>query len=1150
MTSEGEISMTRVAITALCTLATLPVHAAEAWFLPYEPDEQTLVLLHLDEDDGPQPVEGVLGVTAEMRKDAPSVPGVFGRAAGLDGRGQCVRLPSHEMLRLAVDQPFTVEMWLRPDGPEGNIFSVAINYYLTAHYARGTATFGYRAETFPIRWYSLAGIPWRRGEWQHVALTHDADRTARLYINGRLAGETQHADEGTYTEKPGNTVFGSHDSWRDHLRGAIDEVRISRGVRSFAPLMTQRTYLPGEQVRLNLDDVALPTAVSGLRVQITDSAGEEALSRELPVAEASRPLMPAERIGDGEGRVTVTFVDAGGAEIASITRPVGYGGAAMSELRLRSEAVGEAIEAADTELAERRVAAGLLAAAQDAMERRRLSAASNYLTAAERRVAAIASGEAEYRRAMRRAVREADNDELRITMSWHGNERAAEAFPWAERIGANELVSPHGSATREGLAAWRDAGYHTAMLSSAPIHTADSGSPDHLQFGYWYMDTPPAEVGTVEMRLEAPAWGSLAVSDFFPPAEHWLVLDLETDEEVPAESWEYDPGSKRITIRGAEDGRTFRVYYMNQTARIGDPLHEPFVEHALSALREEVAPLEGVLETFWYDDLAYAWPGGNPQGGYDWESYTNAARPENQRAFTEATGIEFDPRWLVMPPRTLDVPPRPQYLAWMAWVQEGVRGFMRRATDVVHEHGARTWLYWGDCHVGIEPYLGSLEAGNVDEVDKPAADPVTARALVDFPGEVYRRLRVNWLHSHLVARPDGAALFGTQWGRTRRGLLMQPPMGLYWMPMPGVTDLSDEAMRDDMVEEIAQISDEFRLMAGELGGVRAWEGALNLYVVHSWGRQYSWRPWHDHRLRHLTDLPVRVRFIGFREVIEAGVPDDAHCLFLYGMPGSAWSGGYIWEDARLADAVREFVRAGGGVVGLQGPSALDDGWALADVFGVDGTGATEVAEAGAAYSGDEWLDEDALAAAREEEGAALVRAAGVQAVEIPPTIPGMVETVGARPVAEDVRVACALVDGETVSPGMTVREVGEGRAAWIAGRSDEYAFSRLVRSAIFWAAGREGEAGRLDVTGGDDLFVYAYPDARTIALLSTGDEAVEATVRCDPVILELPILAPMPVIDVATGERLGTVAQLADGLTVTAIPHCVRLLRAGDAGPH
>lgn len=291
---------------------------------------------------------------------------------------------------------------------------------------------------------------------------------------------------------------------------------------------------------------------------------------------------------------------------------------------------------------------------------------------------------------------------------------------------------------------------------------------------------------------------------------------------------------------------------------------------------------------------------------------------------------------------------------------------------------------------------------------------------------------------------------------------------------------------------------------------------------------------------------MRVRFISFRDVIATGVPADADCLFLYGLPGTAWSGGAIWEDERLAQAIGAFVQGGGGLVGLQAPSALDDRWALSDLFGV--TGAGEVADAGpmAAYSGDEWIDEAALAQAREVGGAALALATPVSGLEQPSAIAGMTATVSARPVAEDLTVAYALVGaGETATPGMTVREVGQGRAVWLAGWSAEYGFSRLLRSAIFVAAQREGQATRLDVTGGDGLFVYAWPEARIIALVSEAEQPIEATVRCDPVILVMPVLFPGPVTDVVTGERLGTVAQLSDGLTVTAIPHCMRLLRLG-----
>ncbi len=1133
----------RTVVIAACALITITAHASEPWFLPYAADEDTAVLLHLDQEATEQPNLGSVEENAILRKNAPVIEGVFGKAAGLDGHGQCVRLPGTEALRLGVNEPFTIECWVRPDSADGTIFSVAINYYLNAHFGRGTAGFGYRAASFPIRFYTLSGIPWQRRQWQHVALTHDGDRVARLYLNGRLVAQTRHADEGTYTDKLGATTFGSHDGWTKHLRGAIDEIRISRTIREFQPLLTERVYLDGESVRLNLSDVTLPERVATIRVTVTSAAGDVAAESELPAAEGSEPIVAAEELGDGTATVAVAFVNAAGETVAQIERPTRYAGPEIAALRERADAAEEAVGACPDDLPASSIIGGHLGAAREAMAQRDLAAASRTLEAAEARVRMVESGEAAYRAQMREYVRENEAPETRVTMSWAADDAEA-ALPWAERIGANELVTPHGSATREGLQVWKDAGYHTAMLSNAPIHTAAPDQPDQSQFGYWYMDTDPAVGGTARVKLEDVSWGGMSLTDHFDPAEHWWVFDRETGERLAGDRYTFDPETRTVTITGAEDGRVYRVYYMMSSGRIGDPLYEPFAEHALQVLREEMEPLEGVLDTFWYDDLGFVWPGRTPQRAYDWESYFAAARPEHQQAFTQQTGIGFDPRWLVLAPKTLNVPPPIEYIAWMHWVQEQLKPWMRRATDVIHDHGARTWLYWGDAHVGIEPYMSSIEAGNVDEVDKPAADPVTARALVDFPGDAYRRLRVDWLHTHLVGRADASERLRHKWGATRRGLLMQPAQGLYWMPMPAATGLSDAPMREDLVETIAQINDEFRLIADELGRIRAWEGALNLYVVHAWGKQYSWRPWNQRVLRHLADLPVRVQFLNFRELLDGDVPDDADCLFLYGLPGTAWSGGPAWEDERLAHIVKEFVLNGGGVVGVQAPSALDDGWALADTLGVDGTGVVAEAEAGATFSGDIAVPEEALSAAREAQSASLARVADVPGLQIPSNIPRMAETVGARPVREDVTVACALVDGDEVSPGMTVREFGEGRAAWITGWSQEYAFSRLVRSAIFWAAHREAEATRLDVTGGDGLFVWAYPGAGIVALLSNADESAEATVRCDREILG--VAADTPVTDVVTGESLGTAGDLTEGLNMTAVPNCVRLLRVAE----
>lgn len=62
-----------------------------------------------------------------------------------------------------------------------------------------------------------------------------------------------------------------------------------------------------------------------------------------------------------------------------------------------------------------------------------------------------------------------------------------------------------------------------------------------------------------------------------------------------------------------------------------------------------------------------------------------------------------------------------------------------------------------------------------------------------------------------------------------------------------------------------------------------------------------------------------------------------------------------------------------------------------------------------------------------------------------------------------------------------------------------------------------------------------------VGLVNEGDAPAQATLRCAPAVLGMP--ADTPVTDIVTGEKVGTAAQLAEGLSVTAVPGCLRLLR-------
>jgi len=1119
----------------------------EPWFLPYTPDDHTLLLAHFDGEGNTDRAEGSCAGDVTFDGDLKRCEGRFGGGSAFGGGKARLMLPAPDALAFGQAQPFTLEAWVRPETRDTvSVFSVRTRFYAKISVATNTVTFGYRAASFPIGWYTIAGVPLQLGRWQHLAIVHDETRRVWVYLNGALAGETTHPDEGDF-ERTGGIFVGSHDGWSVWYRGAVDEVRVSDVVRTYQPLFAHQWFLAGERPTLALPPEGLPAAVAGLRLTGPGRDGRP-LAADVPRAAAATGLCEAEKLPERLSPFALSMLDADGKTIASVEVLLGYAGERADALRRRADAVLAAMrDAAATAPVHARAAAAYVEGALALAEKRQFEQAEEMTVAAEALTGMVATGEAAYRERLRKAVRarQADPGVVRLSMSWRGDERAAEAQPWAERLGANELIATS-EATREGVGLWKERGFATVMLGSLPMRPGDwlKEHPEDSQYGYWVTPPVQAEGDSVVIPLRPTRWGHEHITMRFDPRQHWLVLDQTAGRVVPPDQWAVDAEGQSVTVKAATAGHAYVVYFMEEQA-VGDPLRESFVEGSLQVLRERLEPLKGVLDTYWYDDLGYAYPGPTPQGPWDWESYTFAAHPANQQAFEKDTGIKVDPRWLVLAPRTIDVVPPPEYLRWSEWVQARMKPWLRRATDVPHSLGMRAWLYWGDCHVGMEPYLSSLTAGKLDELDKPAADPVTARALADLcdiaPGLV-RRFRVDWLFTDRVSQPREAERMRAKWAAARRGLLLCPVRGIYWMTFDLVPQVAEAAVREGLTETLADINDEFRLVAEQLGDRRAWRHDLHVTVLHSWGKQYSWRPWGSPVLRPLASLPVEVSFARLADVERDGLPADTDVLLVYGLPGTAWSGGRWWESGKVAQAVGELVRGGGGVLALQAPSELPGDqprWALSDLLGVAATGAAALAAAG--------LDESAAADRGLEVPAAK---AHFVLGDAPAAVPGLRETVRAVVSAPDATVLADALDAQGGrSPGLVVRDVGKGRAVYLCGYSGEQAFGELFRRALFWAAGREDAEGWLKAEG-PQAEAYAYPDRDLLALCSEDPAARGARLFCAPAVFGMSADDRVLLRDVVTGEQVfeGQAAGLAAGADIKLFGRCVRLLRVEKPG--
>lgn len=1141
-------------LVALWGATRLAVAAGTGWFLPYEPDEHTIALFHLDGGEDKQRSAGKADVSVSFHKAAAHAEGKFGQGAKLNGSSASLRLTPHEALRLKNDQEFTVELWCRPESnAKAGLISLATRFYLHISPGIKTASFGYRAAAFPIRWFPMSNVAIRRGQWNHVALTHDRDRVARIHVNGRLAATTSHKDEGDYA-KGGGAAFGAHDGWQSFFMGSVDEIRISDCVREFTPLLSQRNYLTGEHVRLSLDTHSLPKAVQHAEVIIR--AGKKVLLRKrLPRAALDGPVAPASAIPQKNGSIEVTFLTGDGTAVSSVTESVALVGPRVDACAGRLSPLGAVLRSGQEPAPRRKTLALHVAHARELLRDREVEAAEKCVAAAERIAGQLHTGEAAYRQEVRKLVRSAKSKkDIRTSMSWSAQKDLAQgALPWAERIGANELIGSGSRADPEAYALWRARGYHTVMLHSVPIHDHAwlHEHPGQRQTGFWRTDPAAAKGPKLAIRIVPPSWGSSTrIDEHRKPEDHWRIVDMDDKAAKPA--WTYDPKSQQVTISNAVSGHKYVVYFRFTNIGVGDPLYPPFQERGLRHLAEVVKPLTGHLHTYWFDDLGFAYPGPTPQGAWDWESYTLAARPETIKLFTQETGIEFDPEWLVMPPKTIEMAPDRRYVEWMQWVRPRVEKWMARATSVLRKHNMRSWLYWGDCHVGIEPFLGSLAAGGVQEIDKPTSDPVTARALVDFPGDqIYRRLRVVWLFDHSVALANCAAKTASAWNRAKRGLLMGFPSAIYWMPFPNVAAVRSPAVREDVSETIAEINDEFTLLGRHLNGHRAFTHEVNLYVVNSWGKVYSWRPWGAGRLAPLTDLPINVRFISLDEIAKRGVPKDAHVLYNYGQPNSAWSGGHFWGSPEVKAAVEAFVRNGGGFIGMQSPSHCDEPaprWVLADLLGV-------TAEGTAAFQPDRFdrsmLADTALEAPQEAKPTTRFSKtkAGEQHWVSRGQAAHMLNMAAATRVATTSSSATALYAASAprgqMSPGLVTHEPGRGRTVYLASWSSGYDFYRLLRRCVFWVAKAEGQFDHLDVTGADELYSYAYPDLGLLALLNAGQEKAAATLRCLPGLFAATADRRMGLRDVVTNRVLweGRGSALASGVELELVPRCVLLLR-------
>lgn len=324
----------------LCTifaLAAAVAHGAEP--AAHQPDARTVLLLHLDGDGKDA---SICAADAFPQGEMEWVDGRFGKALKLKGRGLLTQagtiLPNGMPSMLAGpgalsagEGSLTLECWARPEPTQGasTVHILAVNggsdqqgaYGFLLHVGMLSAYFS-AGDGAAARATPEANRLLHDGQWHHLAAVLDRDNAGeiRIYLDGRNV-TAKPARQRFPVETPsesGAATLGYYgfvtQPFANGYRGAIDEVRLSRGVREAyrrpEPLRVEAPVPapvpdPNAAGPLTLGPDATVIALSAVKGPLEDSAAQllqsslrsaYAVKTGFEIVPADRPLPAAAKV--------------------------------------------------------------------------------------------------------------------------------------------------------------------------------------------------------------------------------------------------------------------------------------------------------------------------------------------------------------------------------------------------------------------------------------------------------------------------------------------------------------------------------------------------------------------------------------------------------------------------------------------------------------------------------------------------------------------------------------------------------------------------------------------------------------------------------------------------------------------------------------
>jgi beta-D-galactosyl-(1->4)-L-rhamnose phosphorylase len=468
----------------------------------------------------------------------------------------------------------------------------------------------------------------------------------------------------------------------------------------------------------------------------------------------------------------------------------------------------------------------------------------------------------------------------------------------------------------------------------------------------------------------------LRVNSDDDPKEWWQVFDRTTGQEVPGDSWVYDPKAQTVTIRGTQKWHTYTVnffcyriweeisMYNHVTNNWGDrehlmpiePMHPEVQEQILGYLEKwlkarpntSVVRLTSMFYNFW-------WFWGDPKVQRfivnDWGSYEFSVNPYAIRKFEAQYGYRPKSEDFInagLYNNSYKVPSK-LYRDWMDFINAFVVDFGRRCIERVHANGKQAFVFYNDHWIGLEPWGVRFKDFGFDGIIDGIFSGFETRKVSGTPHVKVRELR---MHPYLFPTGvNGAPSFlpggnptlecKTYWIDIRRALLREP---VDRIGFGGYLHLVKN--HPDFIEYITRLGHEFRLLRSLHENDVPYTTDVKVALLTAWGHQRAWGccghfnrgNFYNEVMETVSGLPLHVGFISFEDILAKGIPRDVSVIINAGAVNDAWSGGEYWANARIIEALFEFVHKGGGFIGVGEPSALRHSsqyFQLAQLLGVD-----------------------------------------------------------------------------------------------------------------------------------------------------------------------------------------------------------------------